>query len=53
MELRKGGMTVQAYTRKFIELALFAPEDMDNDALRFDRFRHGLRDDFKLLCRSS
>lgn len=49
-DFRQGGMSVQAYAKCFIELVLFALEDVTTDALRVGRFKRNLHDKVKLVC---
>lgn len=47
-EMQQGGIGMQAYTKCFVELYLFALEDVATDALIVDLFRWGLRDEIQL-----
>ena len=40
--LKQGAMTVTQYIRKFMKLSRYAPDDIDTDKKKQDRFRRGL-----------
>src|SRR6187551_691185 len=52
LALKQEGMSVTAYRDKFIELARYAPEDVNTDRKKQTRFRDGLHDtlQYQLLC---
>jgi hypothetical protein len=41
-ELRQGNMSVEEYTYQFIELARYAPEEVDKDSKKQEMFKKGL-----------
>ena len=40
--LKQGAMTVTQYIQKFMKLSRYAPDDIDTDKKKKDRFRRGL-----------
>ena len=46
--LRQGAMTTNQYIRKFMKLARYAPEDVNTDKKKQDRFRKGLNSHLKV-----
>ncbi|XP_073367886.1 uncharacterized protein [Aegilops tauschii subsp. strangulata] len=46
--LRQGGRTVNAYVEEFNNLARYAPNDVNTDAARQEKFLEGLNDDLSL-----
>lgn len=50
--LRQEGMSVWVYVRRVTKLSLFAPKDVAINVIRVGRFRCGLRDKIRFLCRS-
>ena len=40
--LKQGAMTVTQYIRKFMKLSRYAPDDIDTDKKKQDRFKRGL-----------
>jgi len=40
--LQQGSMSVEAYTHQFMELARYAPEEVDDDEKKQDMFKKGL-----------
>jgi hypothetical protein len=48
-ELQQGNKSVEEYTYQFIELARYAPEEVDKDEKKQDMFRKGLNAELKKL----
>jgi hypothetical protein len=48
-ELQQGNKSVEEYTYQFIELARYAPEEVDKDEKKQDMFRKGLNTELKKL----
>jgi hypothetical protein len=48
-ELRQGNMTVEEYTYQFIELARYAPEEVDKDSKKQEMFKKGLTPELRTL----
>jgi len=48
-ELQHGSMTVEEYTYQFMELARYAPEDVDKDEKKQDMFKKGLNPELRTL----
>jgi hypothetical protein len=50
-DLKQGGMTVNEYLNSFIQLSMYAPDDINTDEKKQDMFLNGLNDDiqFQLL----
>jgi hypothetical protein len=48
-ELCQGNMSVEEYTHKFGELARYAPEEVDKDEKKQDKFKKGLNAELKTL----
>jgi hypothetical protein len=48
-ELQQGNKSVEEYTYQFIELACYAPEEIDKDEKKQDMFRKGLNAELKKL----
>jgi hypothetical protein len=48
-ELRQGNKSVEEYTYQFIELARYAPEEVNKDEKKQDMFRKGLDAELKKL----
>jgi hypothetical protein len=48
-ELRQGNMSVEEYTYQFIELARYAPEEVDKDSKKQEMFKKGLTPDLRTL----
>jgi hypothetical protein len=48
-ELQQGNKSVEEYTYQFIELARYAPEEVDKDEKKQDIFRKGLNAELKKL----
>jgi hypothetical protein len=51
-ELTQGGRSVSEYVHKFIELALYAPDDVSTEAKKMARFLKGLRPELKTILAS-
>jgi hypothetical protein len=48
-ELCQGNKTVEEYTYQFIELARYAPEEVDKDSKKHDLFKKGLTPEWRTL----
>jgi hypothetical protein len=50
-DLKQGGMTVNEYLNSFIQLSIYAPNEINTDEKKHDMFLNGLNDDiqFQLL----
>ena len=48
-ELQQGNKSVEEYTYQFIELARYAPEEVDNDEKKYDMFKKGLNPELRIL----
>jgi hypothetical protein len=48
-ELRQGNMSVEEYTYQFIELARYAPEEVDKDSKKQEMFKKGLTPELRTL----
>jgi hypothetical protein len=48
-ELQQGNKSVEEYTYQFIELARYAPEEVNKDEKKQDMFRKGLNAELKKL----
>jgi hypothetical protein len=50
-DLKQDGMTVNEYLNSFIQLSMYAPDDINTDKKKQDMFLNGLNDDiqFQLL----
>jgi hypothetical protein len=48
-ELRQGNKSVEEYTYQFIELARYAPEEVDKDSKKQDMFKKGLTSELRTL----
>jgi hypothetical protein len=48
-ELQQGNKSIEEYTYQFIELARYAPEEVDKDEKKQDMFRKGLNAELKKL----
>jgi hypothetical protein len=48
-ELRQGNMSVEKYTYQFIELARYAPEEVDKDSKKQEMFKKGLTPELRTL----
>ena len=48
-ELQQGNMSVEEYTYQFLELARYAPEEVDKDEKKQDMFKKGLSPEFRTL----
>jgi hypothetical protein len=48
-ELRKGNMSVEEYTYQFIELASYAPEEVDKDSKKHEMLKKGLTPELRTL----
>ena len=46
--LKQGGMTVVGYLDRFTQLSRYAPEEVDTEEKRKDRFLDGLHDELQL-----
>jgi hypothetical protein len=46
--LRQGGRTLKQYMDDFFSLSRYAPEDVDTDAKRKDKFLTGLKGELKI-----
>jgi hypothetical protein len=46
--LRQGGRTLKGYMDDFCSLSRYAPEDIDTDAKRKDKFLNGLKGELKI-----
>jgi hypothetical protein len=44
-DLKQGSMSVNEYVTKFIQLSCYAPNEMDTDEKKQDRFLNGLNDE--------
>ncbi|XP_039778217.1 uncharacterized protein LOC120645502 [Panicum virgatum] len=51
-ELQQGSMSVEEYTYQFIELARYAPEEVDKDEKKQDMFKKGLSPKLRTLLTS-
>ena len=47
--LQQGSMFVEKYTYKFMELARYAPEEVDKDEKKQDMFKKGLNPELRTL----
>ena len=47
--LRQGGQTVVGYLDRFTQLSRYAPEDVDTEQKRTDRFLDGLHDELQVI----
>ena len=47
--LRQGGQTVVGYLDRFTQLSRYAPEDVDTEPKRKDRFLDGLHDELQVI----
>ena len=47
--LQQGSMSVEEYTYQFMELARYAPEELDNDEKKQDMFKKGLNPELRTL----
>ena len=47
--LRQGGQTVVGYLDRFTQLSRYAPEDVDTEQKRKDRFLDGLHDELQVI----
>jgi hypothetical protein len=47
--LQQGSMTVEEYTHRFIELARYAPEEVNDDDKKQDMFKKGLNPELRTL----
>jgi len=47
--LQQGSMSVEEYTHQFMELARYAPEEVDNDEKKYDMFKKGLNPELRIL----
>ena len=47
--LQQGSMSVEEYTYRFMELARYAPEEVDNDEKKQDMFKKGLNPELRTL----
>ena len=47
--LQQGSMSVEEYTYHFMELARYAPEEVDNDEKKQDMFKKGLTPELRTL----
>jgi hypothetical protein len=47
--LRQGGRTLEEYMDDFYALSRYAPNDIDTDAKRKEKFLNGLKGDLKIL----
>jgi hypothetical protein len=48
-ELRQGNMSVEEYTYQFVELARYAPEEVDKDSKKQEMFKKGLTPELRTL----
>ena len=48
-ELQQGSMSVEQYTYQFMELARYAPEEVDKDEKKHDMFKKGLNPELRTL----
>src|SRR4051794_919031 len=48
-ECKKGRMTVVEYHDKFLSLARYAPDDIDTEAKKKERFLNGLHDEMQTV----
>jgi hypothetical protein len=48
-ELHQGNKSVEEYTYQFIELARYAPEEVDKDSKKQDMFKKGLAPELRTL----
>ena len=48
-ELKQGRMTVVEYHDKFLPLARYAPDEIDTEAKKKERFLNGLRDEMQTI----
>src|SRR5664279_777404 len=49
IHLKQGGMTVGEYLEKFTTLARYAPQDIDTEAKKMERFLNGLHDEIQCV----
>ena len=47
--LKQGGMTVVGYLDRFTQLSRYAPEEVDTEEKRKDRFLDGLHDELQVV----
>ena len=47
--LQQGSMTVEEYTHQFMELARYAPEEVNDDEKKQDMFKKGLNPELRTL----
>ena len=47
--LQQGSMSVEEYTHQFMELARYAPEEVDDDEKKQDMFKKGLNPELRTL----
>ena len=47
--LQQGSMSVEEYTYQFMELARYAPEEVDNDEMKQDMFKKGLNPELRTM----
>ena len=48
-ELKQGRMTVVEYRDKFLSLARYAPDEIDTEAKKKERFLNGLHDEMQMV----
>jgi predicted PolB exonuclease-like 3'-5' exonuclease len=48
-ELRQGNKSMEEYTYQFIELARYAPEEVDKDSKKQEMFKNGLTPELRTL----